>query len=218
MANRACDTRYVQTISDLQRRAVRLEYLTIAWSAIETIAALVSGILAGSVALTAFGADSGIEIVSAVIVLQRLRSHAELGEVDQVKERRALKSLAVLFFSLAAFVVIVASLALARRDHPSESVLGVVTCLIAVAVMPALAMSKRTTGKQLTLLDSCACGQLLMTDAAESALCGWLSVSTVVGVVLGAWVGWWWADPVASLVVVYFAIREGREAWHGDLD
>ena len=208
----------MQTISDLQRRAVRLEYLTIGWSAIETIAALVSGILAGSVALTAFGADSGVEIVSAIIVLQRLRSHAELGEVDQVKERRALKSLAVLFFSLAAFVVIVASLALARRDHPSESVLGVVTCLIAVAAMPALAISKRTTGKQLTLLDSCACGQLLMTDAAESALCGWLSVSTLVGVVLGAWVGWWWADPVASLVVVYFAIREGREAWHGDLD
>jgi divalent metal cation (Fe/Co/Zn/Cd) transporter len=207
----------VHAIDDLQRRAVRLEYLTIAWSALETVAALVSGILAGSVALTAFGADSGIEIVSAVIVARRLRSHAESGDVDQSKERRALQLLAVLFFALATYVTIVASLALVHRDHPSERVLGLVTCLIAVVTMPALAKSKRATAKLLTLHDSCACGQLLMTDAAETALCGWLSVSTVVGVVLGAWVGWWWADPVASLVVVYFAIREGREAWRGEL-
>jgi divalent metal cation (Fe/Co/Zn/Cd) transporter len=207
----------VHAIDDLQRRAVRLEYLTIAWSALETVAALVSGILAGSVALTAFGADSGIEIVSAVIVARRLRSHAESGDVDQSKERRALQLLAVLFFALATYVTIVASLALVHRDHPSESVLGLVTCLIAVVAMPALAKSKRATATKLTLHDSCACGQLLMTDAAETALCGWLSVSTVVGVVLGAWVGWWWADPVASLVVVYFAIREGREAWRGEL-
>jgi divalent metal cation (Fe/Co/Zn/Cd) transporter len=213
-----CDTRCVHTISELQRRGVRLEYLTIAWSALEASAALVSGLLAGSVALTAFGADSGIEMISAVIVLNRLKSHAELDDVDQLKERRALQSLAVLFFALAAYVVVVASIALIRRDHPSENVLGLVTCLIAVVAMPALAKAKRTTANQLTVQDSCACGRLLMTDAVETALCGWLSVSTVVGVVLGAWIGWWWADPAASLVVVYFAIREGREAWRGELD
>jgi divalent metal cation (Fe/Co/Zn/Cd) transporter len=162
----------VHAIDDLQRRAVRLEYLTIAWSALETVAALVSGILAGSVALTAFGADSGIEIMSAVIVAQRLKSHAERGDVDQSKERRALQLLAVLFFALATYVTIVASLALVHRDHPSESVLGVGTCLIAVVAMPALAKSKRATATKLTLHDSCACGQLLMTDAAETALCG----------------------------------------------
>lgn len=206
----------MSSISELQHRGVRLEYLTIGWSAIEAGAALVSGFLAGSVALTAFGADSGIEMMSAIVVLNRLWSHADGGEVDQTKERKALRSLALLFFALAAYVTVVAVVALLRREHPSENLLGLVTCIVAVAAMPALAMWKRTTAQQLTMRDSCACGQLLMTDAAETALCGWLSVSTVVGVVLGAWVGWWWADPVAGLVVVYFALREGREAWRGE--
>ena len=205
-------------VDELQRRGVRLEYATITWSVIETTGALTAGALAGSVALTAFGADSAIEMVSAVVVLNRLRSHTSLGGVDPTKEKRALRTLAVLFFALAAYVVIAAFGALLGGHHPAKSLLGLFTCLGAIVAMPVLARLKRTTARQLSALDSCACGQLLLTDAVESALCAWLSVSTVVGVLLGAWFGWWWADPMASLVVVYFAIREGREAWRGGLD
>lgn len=180
--------------------------------------ALASGIAAGSVALVAFGTDSGIEMLSAMVVLIRLRSLAK-GEVPiERREHRDHRILAVLFFALAGYVAISATLALLHHDHASKSGLGLGICIAASLAMPALALAKRKTSKNLTAQGSTSVGQLLRADAIETAFCGWLSVSTLIGVVLGSWVGWWWADPVASLIIVGFAIRESREEWECEED
>ncbi len=195
------------------RKAVMLEYVTIAASAIEGALALLSGVLAGSVTLVAFGADSVIEMLSALVVLGRLRAMVHSDDADASKDHRSHRSIAALFFALALYVVIAATVALVIREHPSENVLGLLVCLGSMLLMPALALAKRTTSVQLTGSNFSHVARLMNADASETALCGFLSLSTLVGVVLAKWVGWWWADPVASLAVVYLATREGREAW-----
>jgi len=216
MAER-CDHLTVKVAPRPAQRAIVLEYATIGWSAVEAVVAIASGIVAGSVALTAFGADSAIEMMSAAVVLARLRSMVQGEEPDEAKERRAMRTIAILFFVLGAYVVTAAAWALISKDHPSQSVLGLVICAVSVVVMPVLAYAKRTTNHQLDR-SGLPVARLLRADAGETALCGLLSASTLLGVILGAWVGWWWADPVASLAVVYYAVREGREAWEDELD
>ena len=199
-------------------RALLLEKLTIVWSGIEAIVALLSGIMAGSFALVAFGADSGVEVMSALLVMVRLQALVRGEQPDTDKEHRSHRILAVLFFVLAAYVVASALFGLLNSNHPSESILGLTITVAAAIAMPSLAFAKRRVSLVLTAAGSTSVGRLLKTDAAETALCGWLSVSTLIGVVLGSWVGWWWADPVMSLAVVVLAVGEGREAWACDLD
>ena len=195
------------------RRAVALEYVTVILSGLEAVAALVGGILAGSVALEAFGADSVIEMMSAVVVLVQLRSMVTSAEANADREHRSHRIIAVLFFALACYVLLSASLALVGRDHPSENALGLGVCFASIALMPSLAVAKRWTSRRLAEEGFTVVARLLMSDASETALCALLSLTTLVGVTLTAWVGWWWSDPVASLAVVYFAVREGNEAW-----
>jgi divalent metal cation (Fe/Co/Zn/Cd) transporter len=195
------------------RRAVVLEYVTIGASALEGGLALLSGVLAGSVTLVAFGADSVIEMLSALIVLGRLSAMVRSDDVDADKDHRSHRSIAALFFALALYVIIAATVALVSRDHPSENLLGLIVCLWSMLLMPTLAIAKRTVSVELTGSNFSHVARLMKADASETALCGLLSLSTLIGVILAKWVGWWWADPVASLVVVYFATREGREAW-----
>jgi len=199
------------------RRAVRLESATLGWNSIEAAVAIVSGILAGSVALMAFGIDSGIEVVSATIVMIRLRALIGGGEPDKAKERTALKAVAVCFYALAGYVIVDAAISLARADHPSASPSGLAITAAALVVMPALAMKKRRAASSLAVSGHHGPATLLRADAAETLLCAVLSVTTLVGVSLDSAFGWWWADPVASLAVIYFAIKEGREAWQGEL-
>jgi divalent metal cation (Fe/Co/Zn/Cd) transporter len=194
--------------SSLQR-AIRLEVLSVGWALVEAAGSLVAGIAAGSLALVAFGADSGIEMVSAAIVLVQLR-----GNEDKAAIQRALKGVAILFFALALYVIVAAFVALQSATHPESSALGVILAASSVVLMPLLARSKASAGARLDAEGSTLRGRLLAADAAETALCAVLGVSTLIGVVASTWLGWWWADPIASLVVVYFAIREGREAWH----
>jgi divalent metal cation (Fe/Co/Zn/Cd) transporter len=208
----------MNVIPESARRAVALERLTVALSALEAVAALVSGILAGSVALVAFGADSVIEVMSAVVVLGQLRAMVRSSDASADREHRSHRIIAVLFFALATYVVVSASIDLVMSRHPSENALGFVVCFASIALMPSLAWAKRTTSRSLAREGSAAVARLLNADASETALCALLSVSTLLGVSLAAWVGWWWADPVASLAVVYFALREGAEAWRCDPD
>lgn len=200
------------------RGAVRVEYVTLGWNCLEAIVAIVSGIIAASVALTAFGIDSGIELVSATVVLVRLRALVAGGEPDDRKERRALRVVAVCFFALAGYVLIDASVSLAVGDRPAISPAGVAIAAAALIVMPTLAAAKRRIAVRLETGGLTGPAALLRADAAETALCAILAVTTLVGVGLNAAFGWWSADPVASLAVVYFAIREGRETWAGELD
>ena len=199
-------------------RAVKLEVATIALSLGEATAALVSGILAGSLALIAFGSDSVIEVISAMLVLFQLRSILRHGAADSRSERRAHRTVGVLFFTLAAYVVANAVFDLVRVTQASENTLGFVVCIVSGLLMPGLAIAKRKASVQMSRDGFAAVAGLMASDASETALCGLLSLSTLIGIGLTAWVGWWWADPVASLTVVYFALREGRQAWTCDDD
>jgi divalent metal cation (Fe/Co/Zn/Cd) transporter len=202
------------SVNVLLGRTLSLEYATIVVASIEAVGALVSGFVAGSVALQAFGVDSLIEIVSAVIVLGELRVLASGSSPDPVRRHRDHRALALLFFALIAYVTMSVIFALVRRDHPHENALGVAVCIFSLLAMATLAMLKRTSAQRLATSAYGILARLVKADAAETMICGILSGSTLVGVALAGSLGWWWADPVASLAVIIIAAREGREAWH----
>jgi divalent metal cation (Fe/Co/Zn/Cd) transporter len=194
----------------LHRRAVRLEQFSIAWMLIEAGVAVTAGVIAGSLALTSFGFDSVIELVSATLVLGRLRAELRGGQANERAERRVLRIIAVTFFALAAYVLIGSVIALATQAHPERSPVGIGLTVSSLLVMPLLGWRKRRTGSALR-------NPLVLADAAETILCATLAATTLLGLVLFTALGWWWADPVAALAVAWFAVREGREAWHGEL-
>lgn len=194
----------------LRRQAVRLEQFSVAWMLIEAGVAVTAGIIAGSLALTSFGFDSIIEIVCATLVLRRLRAELAGGRADEHAERRVLQVIAVTFFVLAAYVVVASVIDLAARAHPERSPVGIGLTISSLLVMPLLGWRKRRVGRMLR-------SRLVLADAAETTLCATLAATTLLGLVLFAAFGWWWADPIAALAVAYCAVREGREAWHGEL-
>jgi len=197
-------------VPGLRRRAVRLEQFSVAWMLIEAGVAVTAGIVAGSLALTSFGFDSVIELVSATLVLGRLRTELRGGRANERAERRVLRIIAVTFFVLAAYVLAGSAVELATRAHPERSPAGIGLTVASLLVMPLLGWRKRRVGSALG-------NPLVLADAAETILCATLAATTLLGLVLFAAFGWWQADPVAALAVAYFAIREGREAWHGEL-
>jgi divalent metal cation (Fe/Co/Zn/Cd) transporter len=192
------------------RRARRLETATVGWNTLEAVVAVIGGLIASSVALTGFGLDSGIEILSALIVLSRLRS---VNEPNEEREHRALRVIAVTFFALAIYLSADGIHNLLIASRPETSAAGIAITATALVVMPVLSRAKRNTGRRINGL----LGALVLADAAETRLCALLAFATLVGLVAYAAAGWWWADPIAGFVVVFFALREGVEAWHGDL-
>lgn len=200
----------VSTTDDLRRRGLLLEYVTIAWNVVEALVAVGAGIAAGSIALVGFGFDSTIEVVAASVVVWQFRAELR-GGVDEERERRALRVIAVTFFVLAAYVTVEAIRDLVVSSEPEPSTVGIVLAAVSLAVMPTLGWLKRSTGRRLG-------SRTLVADAAETFLCAWLSAILLVGLVLNATVGWWWADPVAALGIAVLAAREGLEAWRGDDD
>lgn len=194
------------------RTARRLEAATAGWNALESAVAVVSGLVAGSVALTGFGLDSGIEVVSALVVLNRLRIANE-GEAHEERERRALRVIAITFFALALYLVVDGVVSLARASRPTTSPAGIAISAAALVVMPVLARAKGAAGRR---IDG-RLGALVLADAAETRLCALLAVATLGGLLAYSLAGWWWADPAAGFVIVYFALSEGIEAWRGQL-
>ncbi|MDQ2815568.1 MAG: cation transporter [Actinomycetota bacterium] len=194
----------------LLHRAVRLEWFSIAWMLAEASVAVTAGLIAGSLALTSFGFDSVIELVSASLVLRRLRAEQAGAPADEQAERRVLRVIAVTFFALACYVIIGAAISLATQAHPERSPVGIGLTVSSLLVMPVLGWRKRRVGAALG-------NPLVVADSAETILCATLAATTLLGLVLFAAFGWWQADPVAALAVAYFAVREGREAWHGEL-
>lgn len=197
-------------ISAPGRRAIRLEQATIGYNVIEGIVAITAGLAAGLVSLIGFGIDSGIEVAAAGVVLHRLYADLRGGEVDEAKERRALRFIAITFFALALYVVVEGVLNLVRQETPDTSIVGVALTGLSVVIMPTLARFKRLAGEALG-------SRLVVADAAETRLCAWLSVSTFAGLVAFALLGWTWLDSAAGFVIAYFAVREGREAWEGEI-
>jgi divalent metal cation (Fe/Co/Zn/Cd) transporter len=184
----------------LRRRGFWLEYASMAWMTVEAAAAITAGIIASSIALVGFGLDSVIEFAAAVIVVWQLRSDSE------EREARAVRLIGITFFVLAAYLIAESIRDFASHARPEQSVLGVTVAAAALVVMPSLAWAKHRTGMALG-------NRTLIADAAESALCAFTSGAALVGFGLSSWVGWWWADPAAALVIAALAIREGFEAW-----
>lgn len=195
------------------RQARRLGVFTVAWNMIEAAIAITSGLIAGSVVLTGFGLDSGIEVVSALLVLGRLRAGLS-GKVNKSRERRALKSIGVAFYALAAYLSIDGIYGLVSGSRPDTSVVGIVISAAALVVMPVLSVAKRRAGHQI----GSPLGAVVLADASMTRLCALLALTTLLGLLAYSVANWWWADPVAAFAIVFFALREGKEAWEGDLD
>lgn len=195
------------------RAGIRVEWLTIGWMILEAAVGIWAGLAARSVALIAFGLDSVIELVSATVVLVRLRVEnrgpAMTAEQVEYAERRASRVVGWSLFALAAYVVVQSAYVLLTRAAPDASPAGIVLAVAALVVMPALVRAKRRIA---SALGSAA----LRGDAAEGVVCAYMAAMLLAGLVLRAAFGWWWADPVAALGIVYFIVREGREALEGE--
>lgn len=188
----------------LVRRGIALEIFSLSWMTVEAAVAVAAGLAAGSVALMAFGIDSVIEFVAALVVLQTFRAE-QAGHSDS-DEQPALRVIGMTFFLLAVYIVADAGYTLTQTGRPDTSAPGVAITAAAVVIMPVLSVLKRRTG---TALGS----RMLVADAAESLFCAYLSATVLVGLVLNLAFGWWWADPVAALAVVPLIIKEGLEAF-----
>ena len=185
----------------LLRRGLRLEYATLGWNVVGVVVLAVTAVSAGSVALAAFGIDSLIEILASAVVIWQLR-----GVDDPARERRALRIIAVAFALLAVYIAGQAAVTLASGSHPGRSVAGAAWLALTAAVMFALAYGKALTGRRLG-------NPVLKTEARITVVDGALAVAVLIGVVLNAAAGWWWADPIAAVVLVAYGARESRHAW-----
>ncbi|VXC32078.1 Cobalt transporter [Microbacterium sp. 8M] len=188
----------------LERRIRWIVGVTIGYNLIEAIVAIAAGSLASSSALIAFGLDSTIEVLSAAAVAwQFTRRNPERWE------KGTLRTIAVAFFLLAAYVTASSLLALLLKAEIEKSPLGLLITALSVLVMPFLSLAERRAGQELGSATAVA-------DSKQTLICTYLSAAVLVGLALNSLFGWWWADAVAGLVIAGFAIREGLEAWRGD--
>jgi divalent metal cation (Fe/Co/Zn/Cd) transporter len=195
----------------LLRRGLSLEYLTVGWNIIEGVVSVMAAMMAGSIALLGFGIDSFVEMMSGLILIWRLRAerHArDSAEIERL-DKRAHKLVGLSLYLLAAYIAVEAIKALVSRERSEPTVVGIAITALSLAVMWWLARAKRRTARALS-------SRALEADSFQTTACFWLSLITLVGIVLNALVGWWWADPVAALGMTWFLVSEGREAWRGE--
>ncbi len=199
-------------IAVLERTAVvrhgrRLEYFTIAWNGLEGLVAVVAGAIAGSISLVGFGIDSFIEVTSGSVLLWRMSVDAEVQRRDP-NERRALRIVGVCFLLLTAYIAYESVLDLWSRRTPEHSIPGIVLACISLVVMPLLSRAKRKVGRAL--------GSAAMhADAKQTEFCTYLSAILLLGLLANAFLGLWWADPVAALIMVPIIAKEGIEGLQG---
>jgi divalent metal cation (Fe/Co/Zn/Cd) transporter len=197
------ETSTVSSADRLRRRTLTLAWLTVVWNVIEAVIALAAGRAAGSLALIGFGLDSTIEVASAAVIIWQFSG------LDQQREQRALRLIALSFFALAAYVTAQAGVDLVGGSEAEPSTIGIVLTVASLIVMPVLAMAKRSAGRQLGSVT-------VVADSQQTWLCTYLSAVVLAGLLLNATLGWWWADPIAALLIAALAVREGREAWRGE--
>lgn len=188
------------------RQGRRLEYASLGWNLIEALVAIGAGVLAGSIALVGFGADSIVESLSSLVLLWRLMSHA----VDERRERLALRLVGVCFLILALYVAGDAILSLVHHEVPKASRVGIALAILSLIAMPLLARAKRRVAARLN-------SAALAADSRQTDLCAFLSAILLVGLLLNATLGWWWADPVAALAMVPIIFAEGIKALRGEV-
>lgn len=195
----------------LLRHARRLEHLTVGWNVVEGLVAVGAALAAGSVALLGFGIDSFVECASGLVLLWRLgaeRRGMDPGAVERL-DARARRLVGASLFLLAAYVAVDAAHALWAGERPEPSAVGITLTAVSILTMRWLAAAKRRAAAALG-------SRALEADAFQTTACFWLSVVTLAGVGLNAALGWWWADPVAALVMTWFIGQEGLQAWRGE--
>ena len=192
----------VERAEQLRRRGLRLEYATLGWNLVGSGVVLAAAVVARSVALAGFGLDSLIEILASLVVVWQLQ---DMHEVE--RERRALRIIGIAFLLLAAYIAAQSAYVLAIAAHPHTSLLGIVWLALTAAAMFALAACKSRTGRALR-------NRVLQTEARVTVIDGLLATVVLVGLILNAAAGLWWADPAAAFVIVYYGAREGWLALH----
>jgi len=188
------------------RHGRKLEYFTIGWNMVEAGVAIGTGWYAGSIALVGFGVDSLIESLSGSVLLWRLFSPAH----DESREKIALKLVGMSFLILAAYVALEAVKSLLAHEPPQTSLVGIGLSVVSLIVMPLLARAKRLSASNLE-------SRAMKADSRQTDLCAYLSAILLGGLALNALLGWWWADPVAALIMVPIIAREGFEGMHGEV-
>jgi divalent metal cation (Fe/Co/Zn/Cd) transporter len=194
--------------ADLVRRGRWLEYFTIIYNSLEGIIAIGAGVVAGSIALVGFGFDSLIEVTSGAALLWRLNLDADEERRERV-EAISLRIVGVCFVLLAIYVSYDSIKSLMGHEAPEESVVGIIMAAVSLIVMPLLVGAKRKVARGIN-------SKALMADSKQTEVCTYLSAILLVGLVLNALLGWWWADPVAALIMVPIIAREGVEALRGE--
>ena len=189
------------------RRGQRLTAATLAYNSLEGILSVGAGLFAGSVALVGFGVDSFIEVSASVAAIWRLHRDADPLR-RAAAEHRSLLIIGASFLALAAYVGFEAVRSLLALTAPDQSPLGIAIAAASLVVMPLLARAKRSVATQLA-------SSALRAEARQTDICMYLSAILLVGLVLNAGLGWWWADPVAALAMVPLIGWEGWSAIRG---
>jgi cation diffusion facilitator family transporter len=194
------------------KKALRLEYFTLAYNVAEAAVSIVFGSMAGSIALIGFGLDSIVESLSGLILIWRLKKHRESSEEDEEKiERRAERFVAVTFFLLGSYILFESVGKLVEGEVPGPSVPGIAIALLSMTIMPIIARKKYDLGLAIK-------SRALIADSKETLACSLLSVALLVGLGANYVFGFWQADPIVGLLIVAFLFREGWEGWKKSSD
>lgn len=185
--------------NSLLRRGLALEYATLSWNVVGTVVAIAAALASRSVALAGFGLDSLIEIGASIVVVWQLK------DTSATHEHRALRLIGIAFIALAIYIAAQAAYTLTAASHPKHSTLGIIWTAATCAVMLALASGKARTGDALG-------SRVLQTEGRVTLIDAFLAAAVLSGLLLNTALGWWWADPLAGLVIVYYGLREGHEA------
>jgi len=190
--------------ANLQQKALRLAYFTVAYNLVECLLSLLAGYLAGSIALVGFGLDSLLEALSGGVMIWRFKPRRGRSPAAEARlERRAVKIIGYTFFILAAYIFYEAAQKLLFAEIPGPSLLGICVALASALVMPALYLAKFLTGESLGSAS-------LKADSKQTLACALLSVALLIGLGLNYLYGLWQADPIFGLVIALFLVREGH--------
>jgi divalent metal cation (Fe/Co/Zn/Cd) transporter len=188
-------------------RGLRLEYFTLGWNSLEALIALISGFVAGSIALIGFGLDSVVEVSSAAVMLWRLHADHHTQSRERT-EKVALRAVGICFLVLAVYVAFEGINTLLRHEAPQRSLPGILLASASLIAMPLLARAKRRVASAIN-------SGAMHADSRQTDICAYLSIILLGGLVLNAAFGWWWADPIAGLIMVPLIANEGIEAVRG---
>ena len=208
-----CADRSTPEMTRLARWGLWLVAGTLAYNVVEAVVALWAGSEAGSIALFGFGLDSVIEVVAASALLWRLSVEARGGDPERIEkaEGKVRRLIGITFLVLAAYVTVQAVYTLTTQSRPEESLVGIVLAAASLIIMPLLAWGKLRVARGLG-------SEALRAEAKETLACAYLSFTLLLGLLLNATLGWWWADPAVALLMVPWLIREGLEGWRGEGD